>query len=93
MSPTLLLDAVINLGVVEKLHPRDSMLPPNATGQHYSSVGRGALINILSALTCRLAYGGGETAIHSILDFGCGYGGWRGISAPPSQTRNWTSPI
>lgn len=74
MSPTSLLDAVINLDVVKRLHPRDSMLPPNGTSQHYHSVGRGALVNIISAMSSRLSYSSGEAPIRSLLDFGCGYG-------------------
>jgi SAM-dependent methyltransferase len=72
--PKSLLDTVINLDVEEQIHPRDSMFKPNSNRQHYFSVGRSALMNIISSLTCRLSYGGGEAAIDSILDYGCGYG-------------------
>jgi SAM-dependent methyltransferase len=70
-ASTSLLDAILKLAVIEELHPRDSMF---TTDQHYFSVGRAGLANVMTALYGRLSYPGGDTPIKSILDFGCGYG-------------------
>jgi SAM-dependent methyltransferase len=42
--------------------------------QHYFGVGRSAILIILSALTARLSYAGGDSPVRTILDFGGGHG-------------------
>lgn len=66
-----LMDIVVGLEVPLLISPQDGMA---ANHRHYFSVGRGALLNIFSALVCRLSYGGGESPIANILDYGCGHG-------------------
>ena len=68
LQPTALLDYAINLDVVRSLHPKDAM---GSSDKHYFSVGRSALVHVASALSCRLAYAGGETPVANVLDLAC----------------------
>lgn len=69
---TGLMNFVLDLQVIPEISPVDGMYA--GSERHYFSVGRSAMLNVASALACRLSYRGGEAAVQTILDFGCGHG-------------------
>jgi SAM-dependent methyltransferase len=68
-----LLAAIRSLSVSDAVSPDDQMF---ATGfdRHYFYVGRSSILTIGNILSARLNYPGGDGAIRTILDFGCGHG-------------------
>jgi SAM-dependent methyltransferase len=69
---TMLMDQVMALSPSRDIAKTDQMFGGHE--QHYFGVGRSAIMCILTALTCRMAYRCGEQAVRNILDFGAGYG-------------------
>lgn len=55
-----------------EIDPKDGMY--GGHDQHYFGVGRSAILMILTALTARLSYTGGDAPVRTILDFGGGHG-------------------
>lgn len=66
------------MGYVSSLRPSTEIATDDGMysghEQHYFGVGRSAILMILTALTARLSYEGGDARIKSILDFGGGHG-------------------
>ena len=72
ISSNVLVDYVMTLNPPRDIADKDTMFGGNR--QHYFGVGRSAIMSILSAMTLRTAYLGGEQLPQTILDFGAGYG-------------------
>jgi SAM-dependent methyltransferase len=67
-----LMDRIMALDPVRTIAPADQMFGGHE--QHYFGVGRSALMAIVTALTRRMAYRGGDGTPQRILDFGAGHG-------------------
>jgi 2-polyprenyl-3-methyl-5-hydroxy-6-metoxy-1,4-benzoquinol methylase len=71
-ASNMLVDQVMALTPSRDIAKAEEMFGGNE--EHYFGVGRSAITCILTALTCRMAYRGGEQAPQTILDFGAGHG-------------------
>jgi SAM-dependent methyltransferase len=65
------IEFIRGLEVSQALSPGDRMY---RSGRNYFGVGRSALLAIMTALSARLGYAGGDQPVASILDYGCGHG-------------------
>jgi SAM-dependent methyltransferase len=68
----LLVEHAMALNPSREIAASDKMFGGNR--QHYFGVGRSAVMSMLTALTLRMAYRGGDQTPQTILDFGAGYG-------------------
>jgi SAM-dependent methyltransferase len=68
----LLMDKILAIAPSQEIAPEDQMF--GGHGRHYFGVGRSAMMNIMTAMMCRMAYAGGDQSPEMILDFGCGHG-------------------